>query len=92
VLIVVVIGMSPNSGASVFSFFARIVGTVIAFAASLIVWYVVVGHTAGVIVLLYFANVFGVSTACKPSLYGLGANHVISITSTSRSQVFSVLP
>lgn len=60
VLIVIVIGMSPTSGASLFSFAVRIVGTIISLVLSLAIWYVVVGHTAGVIVLLYIGNMFGV--------------------------------
>ena len=55
--------MSPTAGASLFNFAMRIVGTVVAFGLSLAIWYIVVGHTAGVIVFLYLANMFGVSLA-----------------------------
>ncbi|KAK2759958.1 hypothetical protein FQN54_002694 [Arachnomyces sp. PD_36] len=56
VFIVIVIGMSPTSGASLFGFACRVVGTIISMALSLVVWYVPNGHTAGVIILLYLAN------------------------------------
>ena len=59
-LIVIVIGMSPTSGASLFGFAGRIVGTTVSMILSLIVWYIVDGHTAGVLVFLYVANVFEV--------------------------------
>jgi Fusaric acid resistance protein-like len=60
-LIVIVIGMSPTSRASLFSFARRILGTTVSLVLSLAVWYIVNGHTAGVIVFLYVANVFEVS-------------------------------
>lgn len=56
-MIVIVIGMKPESGASIFGYFARVVGTVVAILFSLIVWYIVDGNTAGVLVFLYIANV-----------------------------------
>lgn len=65
-MIVIVIGMKPESGASIFGYFARIAGTVVAVILSLIVWYVVDGHTAGVLVFLYIANVFEVSVFTIP--------------------------
>ena len=62
-LIVIVIGMKPESGASIFGYFARIAGTVVAVVLSFVVWYIVDGHTAGVLTFLYIANVFEVSAA-----------------------------
>lgn len=59
-MIVIVIGMNPTSGQTMFGFVARIFATTIAMALSLVVWYIVDGKTAGVIVFLYVANVFGV--------------------------------
>lgn len=59
-MIVIVIGMNPTSGQTMFGFVARIVATTISLALSLIVWYIVDGKTAGVIVFLYLANVFEV--------------------------------
>ncbi|KAL9611890.1 MAG: hypothetical protein Q9167_003504 [Letrouitia subvulpina] len=57
-MIVIVIGMKPESGASIFGYFARIAGTIVAVVLSLIVWYIVNGNTAGVLIFLYMANVF----------------------------------
>ncbi|KAK5203043.1 hypothetical protein LTR41_011230 [Exophiala xenobiotica] len=80
VLIVIVIGMSPTSGASFFSFFARIIGTIIAFAFSLVVWYVADGHTAGVIVLLYVANTIGYYFYVKmPKLLGPSVIAIVTL-------------
>ena len=45
--------MTTTSGAGVFGFFGRIFGTVVAMVTSLIIWYIVVGHAAGVIVFLF---------------------------------------
>ena len=45
--------MTPTAGAGIFGFVGRILGTVIAMCTSLIAWYIVVGHTAGVIVFLF---------------------------------------
>lgn len=59
-MIVIVIGMSPTSGQTMFGFVARIAATVVSLALSLIVWYIVDGRTPGVIVFLYLANVFEV--------------------------------
>jgi hypothetical protein len=69
-MIVIVIGMNPTSGQTMFGFVARIVATTISLVLSLIVWYIVDGKTAGVIVFLYLANVFGVRrwTLTKPIL------------------------
>lgn len=60
-MIVIVIGMNPTSGQTMFGFVARIIATTISLVLSLIVWYIVDGKTAGVIVFLYLANVFEVS-------------------------------
>jgi len=57
-MIVIVIGMNPTSGQTMFGFLARILATVVSLVLSLIVWYIVDGKTAGVIVFLYLANVF----------------------------------
>lgn len=59
-MIVIVIGMSPTTGQTFFGFIARIAATVVSLALSLIVWYIVDGKTAGVIIFLYLANVFEV--------------------------------
>jgi hypothetical protein len=68
-MIVIVIGMNPTSGQTMFGFVARIVATAISLVLSLIVWYIVDGKTAGVIVFLYLANVFEVSYESKFSRF-----------------------
>lgn len=60
-MIVIVIGMKPQRGASIFGYFARVVGTVVAVVLSFVVWYITNGHVAGVLVFLYIANMFEVS-------------------------------
>ena len=62
-MIVIVIGMSPTSGQSMFGFIVRIVATVISVVLSLFVWYIVDGKTIGVIIFLYLANIFEVRYA-----------------------------
>ncbi|RAH69061.1 uncharacterized protein BO66DRAFT_325161 [Aspergillus aculeatinus CBS 121060] len=57
-MIVIVIGMNPTSGQTMFGFVARIAATVVSMVLSLIVWYIVDGKTAGVIVFLYIGNIF----------------------------------
>ena len=68
-LIMVSIGMTVTAGSGVFGFFGRIVGTckgvslgnktgtnwliVVAMCTSLVIWYIVNGHTPGVIVFLF---------------------------------------
>ena len=49
----VAISMTRTSGQSVFNFLLRVFGTVVAMLGSYVVWYIVDGHTAGVIVFLW---------------------------------------
>ncbi|EHY56249.1 uncharacterized protein HMPREF1120_04338 [Exophiala dermatitidis NIH/UT8656] len=80
VLIVIVIGMSPTSGASLFSFAVRILGTIISLALSLTIWYIVIGHTVGVIVLLYLGNIFGYYFYVKyPKLFGPSVISIVTL-------------
>lgn len=62
-MIVIVIGMSPTSGASLFGFAGRIFGTITSLALSLIVWYIVDEKTPGVLVPLFVANCFEVRSS-----------------------------
>ena len=64
-MIVIVLGMSPTSGQTLFGFFSRLLATVAAVALSFVSWYIVVGHTAGVLVFLYISNVLLVSDASE---------------------------
>lgn len=59
-MIVIVIGMTPTSGQTIFGFMARIVATTVSMILSLIVWYIVDEKTPGVIFMLYLANIFEV--------------------------------
>lgn len=61
-VVVIVIGMSPTSGNSLFGLLGRVVATTLSTALTFAVWYIVVGKTAGVIVFLYIANCLHVSS------------------------------
>ncbi|KAK3069551.1 hypothetical protein LTR53_012019 [Teratosphaeriaceae sp. CCFEE 6253] len=52
-MIMVAISMTRTAGQSTFTFALRIVGTLIAMIGSYIIWYIVDGHVAGVIVFLW---------------------------------------
>lgn len=52
-MIMVAIGMTMTAGAGVFGFIGRIAGTAIAMCTSFLIWYIVDGKTAGVIVLIF---------------------------------------
>lgn len=45
--------MSMTSGQSMFGFFGRVAGTAVAMVTSIVIWYIVNQHTAGVIVFLW---------------------------------------
>ena len=45
--------MTTTAGAGIFGFIGRIAGTVVAMCTSLVIWYIVDGHTAGVIVFFF---------------------------------------
>ncbi|KAJ5782315.1 hypothetical protein N7457_004089 [Penicillium paradoxum] len=52
-MIMVNLSMSPTSGQSIFSFVLRIVGTIIAMVASLLIWYIPGQKTPGILVFLF---------------------------------------
>ncbi|EFQ34474.1 hypothetical protein CGRA01v4_00096 [Colletotrichum graminicola] len=52
-MIMIAIGMTITAGQSIFGFVCRVGGTCVAVIFSYIIWYIVVGHTAGVIVILW---------------------------------------
>lgn len=68
-MIVIVIGMNPTSGQTMYGFVARIIATTVSLILSLIVWYIVDEKTPGIIVFLYFANVFEYYFYVKKSQY-----------------------
>ena len=74
-MIVIVIGMNPTSGQTMFGFVARIIATAVSLVLSLVVWYIVDGKTPGVIVFLYLANVFEVRV--RPSRHMFAANALL---------------
>ncbi|KAJ5771141.1 uncharacterized protein N7511_003192 [Penicillium nucicola] len=79
-MIVIVIGMNPTSGQTMFGFVARIAATTISLVLSLIVWYIVDGKTAGVIVFLYLANVFGYYFYIKvPQYFGACVISIVTL-------------
>ncbi|OQD89943.1 hypothetical protein PENANT_c002G04673 [Penicillium antarcticum] len=79
-MIVIVIGMNPTSGQTMFGFVARIVATTISLVLSLIVCYIVDGNTAGVIVFLYLANVFGYYFYIKvPQYFGACVISIVTL-------------
>ncbi|KAL4890157.1 MFS transporter [Aspergillus ambiguus] len=78
-MIVIVIGMNPTSGQTMFGFVARIIATVFALALSLVVWYIVDGKTPGVIIFLYIANIFGYYFWIKVPQY-FGASVIAIVT------------
>ncbi|PGH14270.1 hypothetical protein AJ80_06010 [Polytolypa hystricis UAMH7299] len=55
-VIILIIGMNPTSGNSVFGLMGRVVGTSLSVILSFVVWYIVAGKTAGVIIFLYLGN------------------------------------
>ncbi|KAB5523043.1 hypothetical protein GE09DRAFT_1043565 [Coniochaeta sp. 2T2.1] len=80
VMIVIVIGMSPTSGQSLFGFVARIVATTVAVVLSLAAWYIAVGKTPGVIVFLYLANIIAsYPYVKKPSLFGPSVIAIVTL-------------
>ncbi|PGH20375.1 hypothetical protein AJ80_03643 [Polytolypa hystricis UAMH7299] len=79
-MIVIVIGMSPTSGQSLFGFVARILSTVLAVALSLIAWYIVAGRMPGVIVFLFLANtVLFYIYVKKPRYFGPSVIAIITL-------------
>ncbi|KAK2013273.1 hypothetical protein LZ32DRAFT_604565 [Colletotrichum eremochloae] len=52
-MIMIAIGMTITAGQSIFGFVCRVGGTCVAVIFSYIIWYIVVGHTAGVLVFLW---------------------------------------
>ncbi|KAJ5119381.1 hypothetical protein N7448_010050 [Penicillium atrosanguineum] len=79
-MIVIVIGMNPTSGQTMFGFVARIVATAISLVLSLIVWYIVDGKTAGVIIFLYLANVLEYYFYIKvPQYFGASVISIVTL-------------
>ncbi|PYH99783.1 hypothetical protein BO71DRAFT_138129 [Aspergillus ellipticus CBS 707.79] len=79
-MIVIVIGMNPTSGQTMFGFVARIVATAVSLVLSLIVWYIVDQKTPGVIIFLYLANVFEYYFYVKfPQYFGASVVAIVTL-------------
>ncbi|GAB7352514.1 hypothetical protein MBLNU459_g2913t1 [Dothideomycetes sp. NU459] len=79
--IMVTISMSPSAGQSVFSFTLRLLGSFAAMVSSLIIYYIVNGHTAGVIVFFWFFVSWGFYVILKyPRIVPVGM--IYSVTNT----------
>lgn len=78
-LFAIVLTMNRTAGFSLFLFVVRICGTIVAMATSFAIYYMVVGHTVGVLILLWVwflvLSYFGESALAvhlsKPALYNV---------------------
>ena len=52
-MIMIAIGMTMTAGIGVFGFLGRIIGSFLAMCTSIVIWYIVNGHPAGVIVFFF---------------------------------------
>ena len=79
--IMVTISMSPSAGQSLFSFTLRILGTAAAMVTSYIIWYIVDGHAAGVLVFFWIFVGWGFYIVKKfPRIIPVGM--IFSVTNT----------
>lgn len=75
------LSMSPSAGQSLFSFVLRLIGTFSAMVTSFIIWYIVNGHTAGVLVFFWFFVAWGFYIVLKyPRFIPVGM--IYSVTNT----------
>jgi uncharacterized membrane protein YccC len=80
-LIMVAISMSPTAGQSIASFVLRVIGSVVATAASLLVWYIVDGKTPGVIVFMFiYISIAYYIPIKKPRLTMMGMISIVTTT------------
>jgi len=78
---IVSISMSPSAAQSLFGFALRILGTIIAMCSAMIIWYIVKGNFAGVIVFYWFFLLWGFFVILKfPKFSPVGM--IYSITNT----------
>jgi len=79
--IMVGLSMTPSAGQSLFSFALRLTGTFFAMVTSFIIWYIVDGHTAGVLVFFWFFVAWGFFIVLKyPRFIQVGM--IYSVTNT----------
>jgi hypothetical protein len=80
-LIMVSISMSPTAGQSVWAFFLRALGTVLAMIVSWLTWYIPGQHTAGIIVFLWlFLSMVFYIPLKRPDYMVIGMISTITIT------------
>ncbi|KAI9667372.1 MAG: hypothetical protein M1821_000187 [Bathelium mastoideum] len=80
-VIMISISMTPTAGQSLWNFSLRIAGTVIAMVCSFIVWYIVDGHRAGVIVFYWLFCTVGFYIPLKLQRYTIvGIISVVTLT------------
>lgn len=79
-MIMIAISMSRLAGQSTWAFSLRIIGTAIAMIASYIIWYIVVGHPAGVFIFLWLWIMIGFYGLLKFPKFVIVA--ILSVVST----------
>ncbi|KAK4989139.1 hypothetical protein LTR50_003475 [Elasticomyces elasticus] len=79
--IMITISMAPSAGESLFSFTFRIFGTFMAMCSSLVVYYIVDGHTPGVLVFFFLFVMWGFYIVLKHPRYVMGGM-IYSVTTT----------
>jgi hypothetical protein len=80
-MIMVALSMTPTTGAALFSFLLRIVGTIIAMLAAWLIWYIPDQKTAGVIVFLWVFVAIGFYVPLKrPEFMIAGILAVVTTT------------
>lgn len=80
-MIMVSISMTPTAGQSIFSFSLRVLGTVCAMCIAFLVYYIPDGHTAGIIVFLWFFSSCGYYIVIKqPPFTIIGMISIVTIT------------
>ncbi|KAF2762797.1 hypothetical protein EJ05DRAFT_534275 [Pseudovirgaria hyperparasitica] len=79
-MIMIAISMNPTSGASVFNFVLRVVGTFLAVVACFVAYYIVDGHTAGIIVFAWvFITMFFYIVLKQPRFLIIGLISIVTV-------------
>lgn len=80
-MIMAAISMTPTAGQSAFSFILRVAGTVVAMCVAFLIYYIPNGHTAGILVFLWFFSSCGYYIIIKkPPLTIIGMISIVTIT------------
>ena len=79
--------MTTTAGAGIFGFIGRIAGTVIAMCTSLVIWYIVDGHAAGVLVFFFVFTFIEFFIFIKyPKIMVIAILSIVTQGSATRSQ------